>query len=184
MELQSITGGGTSSNASKRGTLRSRRSSTMTARSTAWSSGRAAMIYLKGFLRSSCYVVNIVMTFLSIGGFFPLLTGTPWTFYGLCVVFLVMMTDASRFQQALELLQKQYSDGPQSMSNNPGSSIEKRGSSTGPPSAMIELDFSKYADDEVVTVSGGKTQTAPDTGKVMRTSVMGEDQRHTSFSIA
>ncbi|KAI8808174.1 hypothetical protein BJ742DRAFT_894219 [Cladochytrium replicatum] len=68
-------------------------------------------IYLNGALRATCYSVNIVMTFLSIGGYFPRYTAserslhqaTAFVMYGPSVAFLLIMTDAKRFRQALEL---------------------------------------------------------------------------------
>ncbi|KAI8810716.1 hypothetical protein BJ742DRAFT_769951 [Cladochytrium replicatum] len=48
----------------------------------------------------------------------------------------------------------------------------------------LTICFWEYADDEFATVAGGQTQMVPDTGGVMRTSVIREDQRHASFNIA
>ncbi|KAI8808175.1 hypothetical protein BJ742DRAFT_894222 [Cladochytrium replicatum] len=78
-------------------------------------------VYLNGVLRSACYSANTVLTFTAIGGFFPPYTGADDDFmlslcpdpffplamafsaYGPSVAFVLIMTDAKRFNQALEL---------------------------------------------------------------------------------
>ncbi|KAI8807246.1 hypothetical protein BJ742DRAFT_812966 [Cladochytrium replicatum] len=176
IELQSATGSNSSSS-NKRG----RRSSTMSTRSGTWSSGPAAVVYLKGFLRSCCYIANIVMSFLSIGGFFPLLSGTSWVFYGLNVVLLVMITDASRFQQALELLQKHCPEDRQDAPLGDPESADKRISFAAPQAARMDLGFSKFGETEIVAC-GEKVRMSPDVSKVVRASVMSHGTRCISFS--
>ncbi|TPX66996.1 hypothetical protein SpCBS45565_g04117 [Spizellomyces sp. 'palustris'] len=62
------------------------------------------VLYVKGLLRSSAYIVNIALIYLSLGNFIPYLIN--WNYPILCPAFILMiiLTDSTRFQECIEKL--------------------------------------------------------------------------------
>ncbi|KAI8802317.1 hypothetical protein BJ742DRAFT_873369 [Cladochytrium replicatum] len=71
-------------------------------------------LYLKGVLRSAFFSFNVVMTYLAVGGHFGPIKMQAWSTNGLSVCVLILMTDAHRFQNALDILRGETPNGGQS----------------------------------------------------------------------
>ncbi|KAI8801769.1 hypothetical protein BJ742DRAFT_913375 [Cladochytrium replicatum] len=107
-----------------------------TSRTTKWTS---FVLHFKGMLRSAFFSANIVMTYLTLGGYFgpnkyeilsnfgPLLTpDISWSSNGLCICVLILMTDALRFQSAIDIIRSDNNTGGGSISTAPRTSAGLR----------------------------------------------------------
>ncbi|KAI8803939.1 hypothetical protein BJ742DRAFT_826602 [Cladochytrium replicatum] len=74
---------------------------------------KSLAIYAKGVLRSLFYSFNIVMMFLSVGGYFTNFIASSFTWNGMSIVLLILMTDAIRLKNTLEILHRDE-NGPSS----------------------------------------------------------------------
>ncbi|KAI8802318.1 hypothetical protein BJ742DRAFT_778435 [Cladochytrium replicatum] len=103
------------SNSSRTRRAPSRTSFSGLPRSLSLSFGKTpAMLYIKAALRSLFFSVNVVMVYLTIGGYFGSNKNSlswsinlflrAWSTNGLSIAVIILMTDAHRFQSALDLL--------------------------------------------------------------------------------
>ncbi|KAI8806814.1 hypothetical protein BJ742DRAFT_815400 [Cladochytrium replicatum] len=68
---------------------------------------KSLVIYAKGVFRSLFYSFNIVMMFLSVGGYFTnFIACRSFTWNGMSIVLLILMTDAIRLKNTLEILHR------------------------------------------------------------------------------